>query len=196
MLTLSLCACGSSPSTVFYTLNSAEHDTTLLKTTSPVYIEMLPVNVPKNLARPQIVLRDGDMRLKIRESDQWGALFNQELRSVLASQIAEKLSATDVTYIGNSPKEDTYRIAVDVQQFDVIKGDAVNSRVSWVVTRLNQSESQSCQFTFTEPVGGTMTEMVGGMQKVTTSIASTIAQAIAMEQQQGIITCDKLIPQN
>lgn len=185
---LSGCA---SPSTQFYALNNAQTKTEKLQTLAPVYIEMLPVNVPVSLSRPQIVLREG-ARLDIREQQRWAAPFNDELRSVLASQLAEKLGATDVTYVGVSPDKDTYRISVDVQQYDVIKGDAIKGMVAWTINRINQGQPQTCQLSIHLPIGSTMGQIVDGIQQTTTMISSQIAAGIVLEQKTGKIDCGQL----
>lgn len=185
-----LAGCTSAPAQ-FYALNNTQNKVTKVPTVSPVYIEMLPVNVPVSLARPQIVLRDGS-RLDIREQQRWGAPFNDELRSVLASQLTEKLGATDVTYVGVSPEKDTYRVSVDVQQFDVVKGDAVKGHVAWTINRLNQGQPQTCQLTLNVPIGLTMGDMVRGIQEATLMISTHIAGGIAMQQKDGKINCAQL----
>lgn len=190
MLTGLLSGCASAPAQ-FYALNNAQNKVTKLQTVSPVYIEMLPVNVPVSLARPQIVLRDG-LRLDIREQQRWGAPFNEEMRSVLASQLSEKLGATDVTYVGVSPDKDTYRVSVDVQQFDVIKGDAIKGHVAWTVNRLNHGQPQTCQLNLNVPIGLMMNDMVRGIQQATLMISNQIGEGIAMQQKEGKINCTQL----
>jgi len=107
VLAVLLTACGTTGPTRFYTLAGPVAATATAPASQParqrLLIEVLPVSVPERLARPQIVVRTDDARVDILEQDRWSAPLNNELRDALASGIANRLGAIDVTRSGVRP---------------------------------------------------------------------------------------------
>ncbi len=83
MTALLAAGCASVPETRFYTLSvppePSEIKITARDSSIPIFIDVLPVNVPERLARPQLVVRSGGSgpktQLFILEQDRWSSPF-------------------------------------------------------------------------------------------------------------------------
>jgi uncharacterized lipoprotein YmbA len=93
---ITVAGCAAVSETRFYTL-SVRSEPSEIKAlprdpSTPIFIDILPVNVPERLARPQLVVRFRDSgpetQLFILEQDRWSSPFNYELRDAFASGIA------------------------------------------------------------------------------------------------------------
>ncbi|WP_083444520.1 PqiC family protein [Herbaspirillum rhizosphaerae] len=179
-----LAACSTTP-TRFYTLAAAGASGTSAATTKAsaaapatgqTFIEVLPVSVPERLARPQIVVRTDDTRVDILEQDRWSAPFNNELRDALASGVANRLGAVDVTRGGRPANQLVYRIVVELRQLDAVKGGKVDASFGWTVTRSDNNTSTVCRLAVVEPVGGIGIDgVVQGMQRAVANAADAIS---------------------
>jgi len=186
LLALALTACSTPATTRFYSLASpATAPVTTSSTTVPLAIEVLPINVPERLKRPQLVVStQGSAQLKILEQDRWSSSFNDELRDAMASGIASRLGATDVSRGGRVSGQAIYRIAIVLQQFEAIPGDKVNAHFAWTVTRLATSASAvgegsiACQASISKPVGNSADEVAKGVRVSVEEVAQTISANI------------------
>src|SRR5450830_101472 len=181
-LMLALTAC-SSTLTRFYTLaatgGASPSPATAAMPAAAVgqtFIEVLPVSVPERLARPQIVVRTDDTRVDILEQDRWSAPFNNELRDALASGVANRLGAVDVTRGGRPVNQPVYRIIVELRQLDAVKGGKVDASFGWTITRSDNSASSVCRLAVVEPVSGAGIDgVVQGMQRAVANVADAIS---------------------
>ncbi|QRX82042.1 membrane integrity-associated transporter subunit PqiC [Glaciimonas sp. PAMC28666] len=171
-----LAGCSVTP-TRFYTLAvPSATGTSKSGTAQNIYIEVPPVGVPERLARPQLVVRAQNTRVDILEQDRWSSSFNYELHDALASGLADKLGAVDVTRGGHPSDSPSYRIAVDLREFDAAPGDKVQALFGWTITRSDNGSSASCQLAVTEPVSAGMDALVAGVQR---AVADTVNGIVA-----------------
>jgi len=185
-LAFTLAGCATPAATRVYTLaNPAKTSATALSTASPIAIEVLPVNVPERLKRPQMVLSTKDStQLKILEQDRWSSSFNDELRDAMASGIASRLGATDVSRGGRVSGQAIYRIAIALQQFEATPGDKVYANFGWTVTRLAGSANTvgegfiACQSSISKRVGNSADEVAQGVRVSVEELAQAISANI------------------
>ncbi|MDE2366002.1 MAG: membrane integrity-associated transporter subunit PqiC, partial [Betaproteobacteria bacterium] len=139
MAALLAAGCASVPETRFYTLSvppgSSETKITSRDSSTPIFIDVLPVNVPERLARPQLVVRSAgagpETQLFILEQDRWSSPFNYELRDAFVTGIANQTGAVNEARGTYAPDQPGYRIAIELGQFDAIVGDRVQARFGW-----------------------------------------------------------------
>ncbi|HSF71443.1 MAG TPA: PqiC family protein, partial [Methylotenera sp.] len=122
-----------------------------------IAIEVLPVNVPERLKRPQLVITSKNTaQLKILEQDRWSSSFNEELQDAFVSGISSQLNAIDVSRGGRIANQPTYRIAIVLQQFNATPSEQVQANFGWTITRLNtdaglaNNSALSCQATISK----------------------------------------------
>lgn len=177
--------CASVPATRFYTLStpsepSGAKDTSRLPQPSmPIFIEVTPVNVPERLARPQLVVRSpgsGETQLSILEHDRWSSHFNYELRDAFAIGIANRTGAVNRTGGIRAPGQPSYRIAIELSQFDAIVGDKVQARFGWTITRSTDGSIAACYSEISEPVGEGIDGVVKGVQRAVSSVAADVSK--------------------
>ncbi|WP_198086881.1 membrane integrity-associated transporter subunit PqiC, partial [Variovorax sp. E3] len=172
-----LAGCASKPDN-YYTLASpvAADDAapSTLGGAAPLYIELAPVAVPERFARPQMVVREpnGSVQVAVLEQHRWASSFENELRDALASGIAGRLGALDVTKGGRQSSQPVWRIAVQLQQFDAVDGGRVDAGFSWTLRRSDEARTLVCQLNLGEPVGSGMDAVARGAQRVTAAAAA------------------------
>ncbi|SFH63143.1 hypothetical protein SAMN04515618_101261 [Collimonas sp. OK307] len=168
----------SSPPTRFYTLSAPAQSIPAVQN-ARIFIDVAPVTLPERLARPQLVVRSAgsssSTRVDILEQERWSAPFNSELRDALASGIANRLGATDVSRSGRPTDQPVYRIAVELREFDAVPGDKVQATYGWTISRSDNSRSSACQLSVSEAVTPGIDALVLGVQRTVADAVNGIA---------------------
>ena len=190
---LALAGCASSP-TRFYTLQApppAAPPATAQN--ARLFIEVSPIALPERLARPQLVVRssgaNAGTRVDILEQERWSSPFNNELRDALASGIASRLGATDVSRSGRPTDQPVYRIAIELREFDAAPGDKVQATYGWTVTRSDNAKTSACQLTVAEPVAAGIDALVLGVQRTVADAAGAIAASVGSFKNGAVPAC-------
>ena len=179
---LLIAGCAGKP-TLYYTLADSGLPTEKPASTgtAPVYLDMAPVAVPERLARPQMVVRQQggtSAQVDVLEQHRWASSFENELRDALASGVATRLWAIDITKGGRQATTPAYRIAVQVRQFDAIEGSHIDGSFSWTIRRTDQARSTACQLSISEPVGAGMDAMAQGSRRLTGELAAAVTRSV------------------
>ncbi|MBT2334468.1 membrane integrity-associated transporter subunit PqiC [Variovorax paradoxus] len=178
-----LAGCASKPDN-YYTLASpvavADAAPSTLGTAAPLYIELAPVAVPERLARPQMVVGrpNGSVQVDVLEQHRWAASFENELQDALASGVAARLGALDVTKGGRQSSQPVWRIAVQVRQFDAVDAGRVDAGFNWTLRRSDETRTMACQLNVGEAVAGGIDAVAQGAQRVTAAAAAAIARSV------------------
>jgi hypothetical protein len=152
-----LASCSTTPAVKYYTLTPSFHKQTNIA--QPVSGDTLaigvgPVEFPKFLDRPQIVIRKSQHRLSVSEFHRWAGSFSEDFLRVLAKNISMLLPADRVAvYPWTDQFSPTYGIQLIVEQFDGRIGGHVVLSVTWSVW--NQKDTNQAIFKHTriqEPV--------------------------------------------
>lgn len=181
ILAVILTACATPANNMrFYTLANTTSTKSQAANSSVIAIEVLPVNVPERLKRPQLVITSkNSTQLKILEQDRWASTFNDELQDAFVSGLIHQLNAIDISRGGRVANQPTYRIAIVLQQFNATPGEQIVANFGWTITRLNadirENKGLSCQTTFNKAVANDTNAVVQGIQQM---VGETI-QAIA-----------------
>ncbi|MBK7365009.1 MAG: membrane integrity-associated transporter subunit PqiC [Nitrosomonas sp.] len=178
--------CASVPATRFYTLSvpaesSGMKDAPRLPPSSkPIFIKVMPVNVPERLARPQLVVRlpgsKQETQLSILEQDRWSSHFNYELRDAFTTSIAYQTGAISETRGIPTADQHNYRITIELSQFDAIVGEKVQARFGWTITRSADGRNTACYSVISEPVGEGIVGVVKGVQRVVSSVSADVSK--------------------
>ncbi|WP_020167257.1 MULTISPECIES: PqiC family protein [Methylotenera] len=171
--------------TRFYTLantNAAKNQAENVTAVTPIAIEVLPINVPERLKRPQLVITTNNAsQLKILEQERWSSSFNDELQDAFVSGISSQLSAIDISRGGRTANQPTYRIAIVLQQFNATPGEQVQANFGWTITRLDagarsaERRALSCQTTISKMVSNDMDAVVKGVQEAVADVIQAIS---------------------
>ena len=134
-----LAGCTTTPAVRYYTLNpSSEMQPDISQTvsgTTPA-IGVGPAEFPKFLDRPQIVTRISQYRVEVSEFHRWAGSLQGDFLRVLAKNISILLPMSRVdVYPWKDQFSPTYRINLNVEQFDGQFGKDVILGVTWSVAK-------------------------------------------------------------
>jgi len=191
-LMLGSCA-STSPPANFYTLSvPAQPGASPARASAPLFIELMPVRVPERLARPQIVVRSAGAskaQVRILEQERWSSPFNDELHDAFASAITDRLGAIDVSHSGQTGAR-SYRVAIELVQFDAVPDDEMQARFSWSIKRSDDGKGTVCETAVDQPVSGGVSGVVLGMQQAVASVAQQISASIGALEASDAAACD------
>lgn len=154
-------------------------------------IEVAPVGVPERLARPQLVLRSaGTAEVRVLEQHRWASSFEQELRDALATGVAARLGATDVTRGGRVQGQTVWRINVQVQAFEAVEDAQVGTRLQWRLRRPDGTDAGGCAWAGSEAAGSGIEAVAQGAQRLTARAAGAIARQITALQIGAALRCE------
>jgi hypothetical protein len=197
LLSLLLAAgCASVPETRFYTLSLPFEPPEIevsRGSSTPIFIDVLPISVPERLARPQLVVRSGasgpQAQLLILEQDRWSSPFNYELRDAFTSGIASQIGAVNNARGIRTPDQISYRIAIELSQFDAIVGDRVQTGFGWTITHSTDGRSIACHAAITEPIAAGIEGVVAGIQRVVASVVADVSKNLIELDSDRVPTC-------
>jgi uncharacterized lipoprotein YmbA len=93
-----------------------------------------PLQFPRYLDRPEIVVRDGANRLVFAEYHRWGGSLSTDILRVLADDLGALLGTDRVSVYPTEPRFPVaYRIVLDVREFEGTPGESVRLRAHWSV---------------------------------------------------------------
>ena len=160
LVALLFAGCRSTPPpTAFYTLTAVTKAETAGQSPAPkgdFAVGIGPVQIPEYLDRPQLVARAAPDKLVLSEFHRWGGSLRQDFPRVLAENVAALLGTDRVLeYPWGDRLDPTYRVALDIQQFDGQLGETVVLRVTWIVTgREGKTPLSVRKSDIQEPVSG------------------------------------------
>ena len=176
--------CAGKP-TLYYTLADSGLPIATPASTgaAPIYLDMAPVAVPERLARPQMVVRQlggASAQVDVLEQHRWASSFENELRDALASGVATRLGAIDITKGGRQATTPAYRIAVQVRQFDATEGSRIDGNFSWTIRRTDETRATACQLSISQPVGTGINAVAQGARQLTGELAAAVARSVTL----------------
>lgn len=150
-VTLLLGACSAkSPPVSFYTLSTlpgTDQTAAPASRAQTVSIGIGPVQLPELLDRPQIVTRSSANRIQVAEFHRWGGALKEEVIRVLVENITQLTGVNQVLAFPWGAFEPTYRVVVDIQQFDGPLGGSVRLKARWSIISAQGSQSPPMNIT-------------------------------------------------
>ncbi len=179
-----LSGCASPPASRFYTLggeNSSSQATagsSNVATTPALLIEVPAIDVPTDVARNQLVVRDSETRVTVLEQERWASPPADELRRALSGDLAARLGTFDVFGSPHPENVPVYRIAVKVRRFESWPGSRAVLDAVWSVRSLRTQAVMTCATVETETVGPGYDALVAGHRRAVGALADTIASSV------------------
>jgi uncharacterized lipoprotein YmbA len=192
-----LAGCASSPATRFYTLSpagdtprAAASTVSTVSTAStastastiaanPAWlIELAPVDVPPQVAKPQFVVQADATRVSVLEQQRWASMPGDEIRRALSGDLTQQLGTIDVY---GSPRPDgvpVYRVSVNVQRFESWPGSHALIDAVWSVRSLATQTVMTCRSVLDEPVGDGYDALVAGHRRAVEALSTAIASGV------------------
>jgi uncharacterized lipoprotein YmbA len=184
LLVFFLAACSSTPPVAYYTLNTLperQQEIPAEVMDDTIAIGVGPVKFPKFLDRPQIVTRKSQNQIQVSEFNRWAGSFPGDFSRVLAKNISILLPTDRVAvYPWGEQFTPTYRIKLDVEQFDGQLGERVVLDVTWMVTdQEGTNQLMVRRSLIEEPVSDESYEaLVVGESNALASLSRTIVEEI------------------
>ncbi|HEY0193038.1 MAG TPA: PqiC family protein [Kofleriaceae bacterium] len=166
-----------SASTEYYTLVSPPAEAG--RVTEAFQLDVLPVDVPAEVDRAEIVVREGPGKLTPVESRSWIAPLGRELRHAFSDDLTRGLGARDVAGASGVAGVPTYRIKIVVQRFD----SALGARASIdAISTIRQAEGSTpplvCSHHASERPAAGYEPLAEAHQRAIATIAGQIAAAV------------------
>lgn len=93
-----------------------------------------PVEVPRHLDRPQVLVRHDASRVAPAGGHRWAGPLDEEFGRTLATNLGRKVGSQRVSaYPVQPPYALDYRVRVDVERFDGRPGGILALRARWVI---------------------------------------------------------------
>ena len=189
LLPLLLAACGSAP-TQFYTLLPPA---AAAPAAASFQIEVEPVDLPPQVATPDLVVRTGAGEMVPVDTRRWIAPLSDEIRAALSAALTQRLGAHDIYGLPNAAQQSgvaTWRISLKVQRFDSALGAYARIDALWTLRRADDNTvAASCASSVSETVQPGYAALVEGHQRALSELAAQIAAGLATAQRGGSLSC-------
>ena len=174
--------CASSPASHFYTLSAGGDTTSAVAPPAAanpaLLIELAPVDVPQQVAKPQLVVQNDATQVRVLEQERWASLPGDEIRRALSGDLTQQLGTIDVY---GSPHPDglpVYRVSVNVQRFESWPGSHALIDAVWSVRSLASQAVMTCRSVVEEPVGDGYDALVAGHRRAVEDLATAISGGV------------------
>jgi hypothetical protein len=139
----------ASPPSHFYTLSRTA---TPVATASKLSVVVGPVSIPAIVDLPQIVVNTGPNQVTLDEYNRWASPLQNNISRVVAENLVAILGASRVSLFQQSLNADAdYRVAIEVQSFDSVPGEAATLDAVWIVRRTRDGKADTGRTTVREP---------------------------------------------
>lgn len=176
-LALLLAACRS-PGSHYYTLVATPTDAPA-PTTNELQLDILPVDVPADVDRSEIVVRTGTGEVTPVETRSWIAPLSREIRRAFADDLTRLLGARDVAGLTPAAGIPTFRVKLAVKRFDSLLGKrAVIEAISTVHDISSEAATLVCSHRATEDAKAGYAGIAEAHQRALAVIAQQVADIV------------------
>jgi uncharacterized lipoprotein YmbA len=168
--------CGASPAARFYTLSSTAKTE---GATAAYAVGVGPVTVPSEVDRPQIVVQVAPNRVEIDEFSRWAAPLEEGIARAVAGNLAVILGTPDVAAAPLASLTPEFRVTIDVQRFDSVRGQSVVVDAVWAVRRTAGEQTRSGRTIARETMDGVSVDgLAAAHSRALARLSADIAVAI------------------
>lgn len=126
---MALAACSSAP-THYYTLVSDTDPASVAKMV-PFQYTLTTVIVPVQVDQPQIVIRQGESRVQILETERWVAPLADEVKMALSHQLTLQMGRAEGAGVARESGSPHVSLQVDVRRFESAPGRYALIDATW-----------------------------------------------------------------
>ena len=161
----------------YYTLVAP--DTEQVVATNELQIEVLPVDVPPEVDRAELVVREGPGELTPVDTRSWIAPLPLEIRRALSDELSHQLGARDIAGVTPADGIPTYRIKLAVQRFESLLGKrALIDAISTIREASGSSPALVCSHHASENARSGYDGIAEAHQRALASIAKQVAASL------------------
>ena len=97
-----------------------------------LHVVLAPVTIPASVDRPQLIVRQGAVRVVALEQERWAEPLREAVPRVLAESMQAQLTNASVTSaLGLAPARPEVRVSVDITRFEALPGERVIIEARW-----------------------------------------------------------------
>jgi uncharacterized lipoprotein YmbA len=176
--------CFGGPKPEFFTLSAASGAAAGAPIASQPELGLAvgPLDFPRYLDRPEIVTRDGSHRLIVADAHRWGGSLQTDILRVVADDLGRLLGTTRVAMYPAEPRfTASYRILLDVREFEGVPGQKVTLRVRWTIAAVPDGHALVVEESVVEqPIASASYEdLVAAESTALGSVTRQIAERVA-----------------
>ena len=180
LLAAAAAGCGASAPAQFYTLDPTASPQGAPLVHSSVMVG--PVTIPAAVDQPQFVVQVAPNRVEVEEFNRWVAPLNDGIARAVAGDLAMLLGTPDVAAAPLADFNPAYRVTIDVQRFESVRGQAALVEAVWSVRKTAGGETRSGRTLARETVQGDSFEaLAAAHSRALARMSGDIAQAIRAE---------------
>ncbi|CAN5768466.1 PqiC family protein [soil metagenome] len=177
LLLVGLLAACRSASPHYYTLVASPADS--VPTTSELQLDVLPIDVPSDVDRSEIVVRTGTGEVTPVDTRSWIAPLSREIRRAFADDLSHQLGARDIAGLTPAAGVPTFRVKLAVKRFDSLLGQrAVIEAISTVHDTASDAPTLVCSHRASEAAGAGYAGIAEAHQRALAAIAKQVAESI------------------
>jgi uncharacterized lipoprotein YmbA len=144
----------AAPPSHFYTLSrtTATNTATPIATSAEISVVVGPVSIPAIVDVPQIVVSTTPNEVSLDEFNRWASPLQNNISRVVTENLVTMLGTPRVSQFQQSLNADAdYRVAIEVQSFESVPGEAATLNAVWIVRRSKDGKPQTGRTTVREP---------------------------------------------
>lgn len=193
LLLIGVAACRSAPSR-YYTLVPPPRDAAPVAP-SNVQLDVLPVDVPADVDRTQLVVRRGPGEVAPVDTRSWIAPLPLEIRRALSGELSRTLGARDVAGLTPSAGAPTYRVKLSVHRFESALGERALIEGVWSLREAGGTGAPlTCAARASEAAPGDYAALAEAHQRALARIAADIATGLRALEAGGEVACPPATP--
>ena len=144
-----------------------------------------PVTIPASVDQPEFVVRVAANRVEVDEFNRWVSPLGDGIARAVAGDLVVLLGSPDVAAAQLANFNPDYRVTIDVQRFESIRGDAAVVEAVWTVRKTAGGETRSGRTVAREAVQGQgFDALAAAHSRALTKMSGDIAAAIRAEAEQ------------
>lgn len=172
--------CGTSAPARFYTLDAAAPANGAPAAHHAVLVG--PVSIPPVVDRPQFVVQVAPNRVAVDEFNRWAAPLDDSIARAVAGNLATLLGTSKVAVAPLANFDPDYRVTINVQRFDSLRGEAVIVDAVWAVRKTGVKDARSGRTLAREAVQDESFEaLAAAHSRALATVSGDIAAAIRAE---------------
>jgi len=169
--------CGSTPPANYYTLEPTAAPDGTPAASFGVAID--PVSVPAAVDRPQFVVLLAPNQVALSEFERWASPLQDEVARVVAADLCALLGTPRVSAASLPQSDAAYQVAIDIQRFDSILGEAAILEAFWSVRTVATSQIRSGRTVVREAAQGPgFGPLAGAHSRALAQLSRDVAAAI------------------
>jgi len=180
LMTVTGCARSATPK--FYSLSSTSTPIGFAPANLAVLVG--PISIPAGVDRPEFVVQDGTNKVDIEEFNRWSAPLNDSIAKVVAGDLSALLGTPDVATAPLGNFNANYRVTIDVQRFDSIRGQGAMLDAVWVVRKANGDTRSGRTVAHETAQGDSFDALAAAHSRALARMSSDIATVIRAEDSQ------------